>query len=254
MRRLHPDPAPVDPVELLPAALARARGDAAQADRPHVLVNFIASVDGRATVEGRSTGLSDDGDRRIFRALRGCADAVLAGTGTLGAEHYGTLALEPTVVALRERLGLVPQPPLVTITRSGHLPEIPLLADPRASLIVYTAAKLDLAPVAASVHVERMDPLSLTPRAVLGHLHREHGVRLLLCEGGPALFGALLTAGCCDELFLTLAPLLVGGTGLPITDPVGLAPLPELRLIWALEQDDSLYLRYGCPREARPQA
>ncbi|HET9125452.1 MAG TPA: dihydrofolate reductase family protein [Solirubrobacteraceae bacterium] len=254
MRRLHPDPAPVDPVELLPAALARAREDAARGSRPHVLVNFIASVDGRATVEGRSTGLGDDGDRRIFRALRGCADAVLAGTGTLAAEHYGTLARDPTVVALRERLGLVPQPPLVTITRSGHVPEIPLLADPRASLIVYTGAELDLAPVAASVHVERMDPLSLTPRAVLGHLHREHGVRLLLCEGGPALFGALLAADCFDELFLTLAPLLVGGPDLPITDPVRLAPRPGLRLIWALEQDDSLYLRYACAREARPTA
>jgi riboflavin biosynthesis pyrimidine reductase len=248
MRRLHPDPAPVDPIELLPAALARAREDAGRADRPHVLVNFIASVDGRATVGGCSTGLGDDGDRRIFRALRGCADAVLAGTGTIETEHYGTLARDPVVVALRERLSLVPQPPLVTITRSGHVPEIPLLADPQASLIVYTGAELDLGSARATVHVERLDPLSLTPRTVLGHLHREHGVRLLLCEGGPALFGALLTDDCWDELFLTLAPLLVGGTGPPITDPVRLVPLHELRLIWALEQDDALYLRYARTR------
>ncbi len=53
--------------------------------RPFVVVNFVSSVDGRATVEGRSRGLGDDGDKALFRALRWEVDAVLAGTGTLAA-------------------------------------------------------------------------------------------------------------------------------------------------------------------------
>jgi hypothetical protein len=89
MRRLFPDPSPADPAQLIPDLRLDER---APADRPYVIANFVASADGRATVNGGSTGLGDAGDKAIFRTLRGCADAILAGTGTLAAEHYGVLA------------------------------------------------------------------------------------------------------------------------------------------------------------------
>ena len=130
MRRLTPDPDDVDPVELI-AGLGL--GDLAGPELPYTIVNFVASADGRATVDGGSSGLGDggdSGDRAIFRALRGCADAVLVGTGTLAAEHYGRLVRDPPFVALRERLGLAPQPLAVTVTRRGRRPQAPLLDDP----------------------------------------------------------------------------------------------------------------------------
>ncbi len=241
MRRLHPDPAPVDPIELIPRALeARARSD-----QPYVVANFIASADGRATVDGGSTGLGDEGDKQIFRALRGCAGAVLVGTGTLEAEQYGALARHPTVVAIRERLGLTPQPPLVTITHTGRLPQIPLLTDPQATLIIYTGADIDPGDVAARVVVERRSPDDLAPRTVLSHLAAAHGAGLVLCEGGPSLFGSLAADGLCDELFLTLAPKIAGGDGLTITEHMPAAAPTQLRLTWTLQQGDSLYLRYA---------
>jgi riboflavin biosynthesis pyrimidine reductase len=244
MRRLHPDTDPdhpVDPAELIPEALL----GASRGHRPYVVANFISSADGRASVDGGSTGLGDDGDRQIFRALRGCAGAVLAGTGTIGAEHYGTLARDPAVVGLRGRLGLAPQPPLVTITRSGRVPEIPLLADPDSTLIVYAGADVELGDVAATVHVERRDPDGMAMGEVLADLHATHGVRLLLCEGGPSLFGELIVAGLCDELFLTLAPMLAGGDGPSITAGMRNQSPQPLDLLWALGQGESLYLRYA---------
>lgn len=242
MRRLQPDAAEsVDPFELIPDALA----GKSRPERPYLVANFVASADGRATVEGGSTGLGDAGDRRIFRALRGCADALLVGTGTLEVERYGTLSRHPLVVGLRERLGLPPQPPLVTITRSGRIPEIPLLADPRATLIVYTEANTTPVDAAATVQVERRDPDGLTPSAVLADLRATHGVRLLLCEGGPTLFGSLVATGLCDELFLTLSPMLAGGAGPTITNAMTGRGPRGLQLAWALTEDDSLYLRYA---------
>jgi riboflavin biosynthesis pyrimidine reductase len=240
MRRLYPVPAPVDPLELIPRALeARPREG-----RPYVVANFIASADGRAAVDGGSTGLGDPGDKQIFRALRGCAGAVLVGTGTLDAEQYGALARHPTVAAIRERLGLAPQPPLVTISRTGHLPQIPLLEDPNATLIIYTGAHIDLGDVAATVMVKRRHGADLMPRAVLADLAATHGVGLLLCEGGPSLFGSLAADGLCDELFLTLAPKIAGGDGLAITNRMHASAPIGLQLAWALQEGDSLYLRY----------
>ena len=44
----------------------------------------------------------------------------------------------------------------------------------------------------------------------LAALRSEFGVRSVLCEGGPRLFGSLVAAGLADELFLTLSPVLAG--------------------------------------------
>ena len=78
---------------------------------------------------------------------------------------------------------------------------------------------------------------------LLRSLHDE-GVRALLCEGGPTLHGALQTAGLVDDLFLTIAPKLVGGIAPRILegDLPGLAPL---ELAWLLEEDGELFARYS---------
>ena len=243
MRRLYPEPGPVD-VELLISGLRL--GDRAPSDRPYTIVNFVASVDGRATVDGRSRGLGDGGDRAIFRALRGCTDAVMAGTRTLAAERYGLLSRAPETVALRDRLGLAPQPIACTITRHGSIAsDLPLLHEATARVVVYSGAELDLGDTAAELEVVRMEPDRLTIAAALADLRTRLGVRLLLCEGGPTVFGEMVAGGVADELFLTLAAKLAGGAPVAITrGPVPEAPI-DLRLEWALEQDSSLFLRYA---------
>jgi riboflavin biosynthesis pyrimidine reductase len=78
--------------------------------------------------------------------------------------------------------------------------------------------------------------------ALLGSL-RQEGIRALLCEGGPTLHGALQTLGLVDELFLTVAPKLVGGEAPRIVEGV-LPETAELELAWLLEQDGELFARY----------
>ena len=122
---------------------------------------------------------------------------------------------------------LVFEPLAVTVSRSGRIPrDIPLFADTPDRVLVFTGDGVPL-------------------DAVLHTLRRDHGVETLLCEGGPTLFGALLRAGLVDELFLTLAPKLVGGTSGPA---VVSGPPPEVpvgvTLASALERDGSLFLRY----------
>ena len=56
----------------------------------------------------------------------------------------------------------------------------------------------------------------------------------------------MLREGVVDELFLTLAPRLTGGgEGPSASSGAELASPAASRLLWLLEREGSLYLRYG---------
>jgi 5-amino-6-(5-phosphoribosylamino)uracil reductase len=211
-----------------------------------VIVNFVASADGRATFGGRSGGLGDEGDREVFHALRQRVDAVLVGTHTLGVERYGRLVNSPEARERRQQAGRDPEPLACVVTRSGNVPfDIPLFAEPEARIIVFSPSEVDAGSCAANVEVVRLDPARLTFGTVLRYLHDHHDIRLLLCEGGPTVTGALLGEGLVDELFLTLVPKLTGGgSGPAITSGPELPEPAALTIGWALERAGTLYLRY----------
>src|SRR5262249_42938391 len=48
-----------------------------------------ASLDGAATVRGRTGGLSGEADRQVFAMLRALADVIVVGAGTARVEGYG---------------------------------------------------------------------------------------------------------------------------------------------------------------------
>jgi riboflavin biosynthesis pyrimidine reductase len=234
-----------EPVDLEQLIAGLALGDRAPADRPYVIANFAVSVDGRSTLGGVSRGLGGEDDRRLFHVLRACADAVMAGTGTLRAERYGRMIRRGEGLALRERLGLAAQPIACTVTLSGSVPlDIPLFADPASRVVVYAGAPVNVAGAAADVEVVALPAGAPPMRAALADLRRRRGVRLLLCEGGPTVFDALLGEGVVDELFLTLAPVLAGGTGPGLTRGLALRAPASLDPEWVLQGDGSLFLRY----------
>jgi 5-amino-6-(5-phosphoribosylamino)uracil reductase len=242
-RQLLPHEASVELADLLSKAFADRQ---APDERPYTVVNFVASVDGRATIGGTSGPLGDDGDRAMFHGLREQVDAVLAGTGTVRVERYGRILGKPARRERRVARGLAPEPLACLITRSGELPsDLPLLDEPESRVVIFSGVESDFADRAAEITVVYLDPSELTLTTALRELRREYDVKLLLCEGGPTLFGALLQEGLVDELFLTLAPKLTGGgRGPTISSGPELANPPRLRLVWLLERDESLYLRY----------
>ncbi len=242
-RQLLPEPGTVAVDTLLASLPLSVR---VPSDRPYTIVNFISSADGRAAFGGRSGPLGDDGDRAMFHGLREHVDAVLVGTGTLRTERYGRMLGRIERRERRLERGFTPEPIACMITRSGNVPtDIPLFAEPEARIVIFSPVELDVAGCAAQVAVVRLDPGELTQTTALRHLRSEYGVRLLLCEGGPTLFGSLLMEDVVDELFLTFAPKLAGGgTGPTITSGPELSEPRRLRVRWLLERDESLYFRY----------
>jgi riboflavin biosynthesis pyrimidine reductase len=242
VRRIHPGG---EPVEIERFADALELGDSAPPERPYVVANMVVTADGWATIAGRSGPIGGAADHALFHALRGQVDAVLAGTQTLAAERYGRLVRDADRRAAREESGLAGDPVACVLTRSGHIPEdIPLLADAASTVVVYSARPLTLDDCAATVHVHVLEDYSAA--AALAALGADHGVRSVLCEGGPSLLGGLLAESVVDELFLTVAPLLGGGH--PPRTATGGPALPEparLELRSALESEGELLLRYG---------
>jgi riboflavin biosynthesis pyrimidine reductase len=246
-QRLHPACASVDSTELLGDLRLHER---AHAQRPWVVTNFATTTDGRATIDGRSGPIGDDGDMEVFRRLRTQVDALLIGTRTLGIERYGRAVRRPELRAARVAIGLAPEPLIATVSRSGELPlDAPLFAEPEANVVVFAPPQTPAPSCPACVTLVRLDPAELTLTSSLRHLRTEHGVRSLLCEGGPTLMGALLHERLVDEVFLTLAPQLAGGgTGPTMSSGPVLADPAALELVWALERAGSLYLRYAVGR------
>ena len=214
--------------------------------RPHVVCNFVASADGKSTTNGRTAGLADEVDRAIFRLLRTQVDAVLAGTGTLAIERYGPPIRDPKLAQIRIGEGRAPQPLAVVLSRTGAVPfDIPLFADPGVHVVLYAPAATVVPACAARVTHHTLQTADAGLDSVMDSLRRDHGVRSLLCEGGPVLFGSLLARGLVDELFLTVSPMLVGGGELPVTAGPAIAAAIPMQLAWALEGNGSLFLRYS---------
>lgn len=210
---------------------------------------MIASADGRAAVGGGTRGLTGPADRALFHGLRAQVDAVMAGAATAAVERYGPLVRDDAVRERRRAEGLEPVPLACLVSGRLRIPDdLPLLQDESSRALVITASEAELTGTAAAVDYLRAPgpPIALKP--ILGRLRSEHGVRSLLVEGGPAVNRALLEEDLVDELFLTVAPLLVGGDPLPIVAPGGRRPPARLELLWCLRAEDELFLRYRVAR------
>ncbi len=250
--RLLPPGGPVGAQEIVEELGLFARTASAPARRPRVLLNMVSTLDGRATLGGRSGPIGGQADRELFHALRTAVDAVMVGAGTARAERYGRIIREGRARELRRARGLEEEP-LACIV-SGRLAlsaDLPLLADPRARVAILTAsqASLDTNVRARVDYVRAAQAGRLDLPRALAQLHERLAIETVLCEGGPHLNTQLLSAGLVDELFLSLAPKLVGGDAsgeaLRILAGADLSPIPELHLLGVHEHESHLFLRYG---------
>jgi riboflavin-specific deaminase-like protein len=239
MRRLLPDPGPTTVQQQLDAYTP---WDEPRDGRPLVAVNFAATVDGRASIAGVSGPIGSATDTAMLAGLRTRFDAVMIGAGTMRAERYGPLPDDPEKRERREQLGLRPEPLMVIVSGRLDLPWDASLFTADCEVLIFTASEAEPPQTAASVRVVRHDKFVNIVEA-LRQLRAEHGIRALLCEGGPGLHNQLEGSGSVDDLFLTIAPKLAGGDAPRIIEG-DLPGLTELELAWLLEEEGELFTRY----------
>ena len=244
MELLFPERRRTSPEEL---ASGLRLGAQAPADRPYLVLNMVSSLDGRATIDWRTKGLSAEVDRLLFHNLRTQADAVMVGAGTARIERYGRMAKSGELRDKRESEGLARDPLAVVVSGRLDLPaDLPLLHEPVLKVLIATASVAVLPGIGEQVEYARVgDDLPL----LMARLREDHGIRSVLCEGGPTLNSFLLAAGLVDELFLTLNPKLAGGAAaLTIVAGRELVEPAELSLMSVAEGGGDLFTRWRLQR------
>ncbi|WP_144206377.1 pyrimidine reductase family protein [Mycobacterium tilburgii] len=215
-----------------------------------VRANFITSIDGWATADGKSGPMAGPGDRLIFFLLRELADVIVVGAGTVRVEGYSGAHAGVAERQRRQARGQTEVPQLAIVSRSGQLErdmgvftrtEVPPL------VLTCTAAAEEtrrlLGDLAVVVDCSGADPDEVDVATVLAVL-RVRGMRRVLTEGGPTLLGSLMQRGLLDELCLTIAPYVVGGPARRIATGAGHA-LTAMRCYHILtDAADYLYTRY----------
>lgn len=240
--------------------------------RPHVVANFVASLDGVVSlaVPGKAGGGEISGfnphDRMVMGLLRAIADAVVVGAGTLRAakpEHVWTAGyiyppLAGAYAELRAGLGKAATPLNVIVTARGEIDvDRHLLRSGEAPVLIVTTTQgarrleeLGLSPAVAVAVGAEAGPLSM--RAVLDAIGDVAGSELVLVEAGPHAMSDFVAERLLDELFLTIAPQVAGRDG---GDRPGLVAgkqfAPENPVWGALvglkRGGDHLFLRYAFP-------
>ena len=243
------------------------------AARPFVIANFVSTLDGVASyeIEGKSGGStisrSNLADKFIMGLLRASADAVMVGAGTLhdvSAEslwtpEYAYPDAKHLYADYRVNAQQTEYPLLVIVSGSGQLEleRAIFRASAMRTLVITTSAGRDElmrrgAATLGSVEIYALNSSSgsIAPQAILQLLQSQFGVKTLLHEGGPTLFGQFLAAEAVDELFLTLSPQIAGRNSDAIrpavVQAVQFAPdsAPWFQMVSLKEKSAYLYLRY----------
>ncbi len=180
--------------------------------RPFITVKWAQSLDGRAAApDGTSRWITGPEARADVHERRAAADAILVGTGTV-------LADDPALTARRPDGTLYDHQPVPVVLGRREIPsDAAIRRHPHAPLL-YTElrdAVVDL---------------------------RDRGIQRLFVEGGPTVASAIMQAGLADEVLAYLAPVLLGGERLALTD-IGVATLadaPRLRIATVEKIGDDL--------------
>lgn len=157
--------------------------------RPQITVKWAQSLDGRAAADdGTSQWITGPAARADVHRRRSEADAIVVGTGTV-------IADDP---ALTARIGetLYPHQPVPVVIGSRTTPaDAALRRHPHQPLFYDTR---DLHAVVADLHAR--------------------GIQKVFIEGGPTLASAFIAADLVDQVLVYLAPVLLGGHRLALTD------------------------------------
>jgi GTP cyclohydrolase II len=191
-------------------------------DRPHVVIKFAQSVDGRiATVSGDSKWISGEAERRVSHGMRAASDVVLVGVNTV--------VLDDPQLTVRMTPGA--SPARVVLDSTLRVPATAGVLDSGAATRIITTDRSDprrrdeLRRNGVEVDVVADGPGGVDLAAAFAMLRRS-GVESVLVEGGAGVITSVLAAGLVDRLVVAIAPMLIGA-GVEAVGPLGVTMVSD---------------------------
>jgi 2,5-diamino-6-(ribosylamino)-4(3H)-pyrimidinone 5'-phosphate reductase len=177
-------------------------------ERPYVILNAAMTLDGKIASRIGGSDISSSEDWERVHRLRAEADAIMVGVRTV-------LIDDPK---LRVKLPGVRTPPRVVVDSLARTP-------PTAKILTTVKGAQTIIAVSSKAPKRRLEALRkagatiikagrgrrVDLKALMRTLRRKR-VRTLLLEGGGTLNWGMLKAGLVDEVRVTVAPVLVGGS------------------------------------------
>ncbi len=224
--------------------------------RPKTTVILAMSADGKISDIARSTGVfGSKTDYAHVEYQVAIADAVLAGAGTLRVGGTAMRVQSPELLEQRQQQGKPPQPVQIVCSLSGDIdPKLPFFRQPVPRWLVTTeagAVRWETQLGFDRLFHAKTDSKNIDLTAALAEIW-ELGIQTIAVLGGGELIASLFAEQLIDELWLTVCPLILGGTTAPtpvdgVGFPLALAPRLELLEVKPVEQEVFLHYRVNAP-------
>ena len=210
------------------------------------------TADGKIATSNRA--VSSFGSRRDHEhllELRATADAVMSGARTVDSAKISMGTGGIKFQKQRLKRGLAEHNLRIIVSGSGsinlraeifkhHFSPIIILTTQRMS----ASSRRRLQELGAEIKICGQREINF--RSALRWLHKNWGVKRLLCEGGGDLNDAMFRAGLVDELHITVCPKIFGGRNAPtITEGMGFRKLSlaaQFQLESAKRVDNEMFL------------
>jgi riboflavin biosynthesis pyrimidine reductase len=227
-----------------------------EAKYPYFYSNFVATVDGKVQILENTSAywpLGSKTDYETLIELRTYADVLIHGS-TTALFHPTSISLSKEAFhEARKRTG---RAEILYVAISNHPSDdlIPKLASnhPLVKTMVITseAAKVP-SNLAEAVEIVRLGKERVDV-ALLSNFFAERRKKYILVEGGPNLMGSFYKAHLIDEIFLTIAPKVVGNEKdktISMVEGYLYPPsqVPSYDLVSCIPIENEVYLRYRKP-------
>lgn len=228
--------------------------------RPYYYSNFVQTIDGKVQVITEPKAywpIGSKTDYQVLLELRAYADVLIHGKHT--AKVFATVKSlgRSDFQNLRKQVGR--KGPITYVVLSSQPDEelLKQLIAPSAGVetILVTTEEV----VINEISNNQLTVLRLGKQKIdliaLDRYFAAQGYQQILVEGGPTLLGTFLVANLIDELFVTIAPKIIGNetdTTLSMVEGVLFPPdqIKHFQLLSAKLINDEVYLRYQSQRKS----
>jgi PAS domain S-box-containing protein len=192
---------------------------AAPPDRPAISLVFVQSRDGNTGAENPADlGGGPTDQHLLYEGLsRVAADAVLAGSASIGRDAFFTVH-HPELVALRRELGLPRHPTQMVISDAGHIDlSARLFSMPEVPVIILAGEQCErtIAPQLRDRPWITIVPIRDSLAAALAVVRVEHRIKRISAIGGRVTATSLVDAGLVQDIYLTTSAIEAGDPNTP---------------------------------------